>query len=68
MNGPWQKEMGARARQRRKELAMTQAELALLAGCNTVFISELEQGKPTLRLDKVLDVLEALGLRLEVAG
>ncbi len=53
-------------RQRRKTLGVTQIELAQLAGCGPVFIYDLESAKTTLRLDKLLDVLEVLGLELVV--
>jgi y4mF family transcriptional regulator len=53
-------------RRRRRELGLRQAELAELAGCSQRFVHTVEQGKPTLRLDKVLDVLEVLGLGLVV--
>jgi len=48
-------------RQRRTELGLRQADLAQLAGCSRRFVHTLEQGKSTLRLDKLLDVLEVLG-------
>jgi y4mF family transcriptional regulator len=51
-------------RTRRKALGITQIELARLAGCGPVFIYDLESAKPTLRLDKLLDVLDVLGLEL----
>ena len=51
-------------RQRRKELGVTQLELAALAGCGPVFIYDVESAKTTLRLDKLLDVLDVLGLEL----
>lgn len=51
-------------RRRRKELGVTQIELAALAGCGPVFIYDLESAKTTLRLDKLLDVLDVLGLEL----
>jgi len=51
-------------RQRRKALDVTQIELARLAGCGPVFVYDLESAKTTLRLDKLLDVLEVLGLEL----
>ena len=51
---------------RRKALGLTQPALAGLAGCSERFIRELESGKPTVRLDKVLAVLEVLGLDLQV--
>lgn len=53
-------------RARREELGLRQAEVADLAGCSQRFLHTVEHGKPSLRLDKVLDVLEALGLALEV--
>jgi y4mF family transcriptional regulator len=59
--------LGRLARARRKTLGVTQIELARLAGCGPVFIYALESGKPSLRLDKLLDVLAVLGLELVVA-
>lgn len=53
-------------RNRRKALGITQIELARLAGCGPVFIYDLESAKPTLRLDKLLDVLDVLGLEVVV--
>jgi len=35
-----------------------------LAGCSQRFVHEVERGKPTLRLNKLLDLLEVLGLGL----
>jgi len=49
-------------RTRRKELNLTQRELADLAGVSPRFIHELENGKATLRLDRLLAVADALGL------
>ncbi len=51
-------------RRRRLELGLRQYELAALAGVSTRFVHTLEQGKPTVRLDKVLAVLSQLGLDL----
>lgn len=51
-------------RRRRLELGLHQDELAALAGVSTRFVHTLEQGKPSLRLDKVLAVLSQLGLDL----
>lgn len=59
-------ELSKIVRERRKALKLTQKELADLAGCHFMFISDLEQGKNTLRLDKVEAVLHALGLRLRI--
>ena len=54
-------------RKRRKSLRLSQQELAELAGCSTRFIHALEHGKQTVRLDKLLDVLEVLGMELTAA-
>jgi HTH-type transcriptional regulator / antitoxin HipB len=51
-------------RRRRRELGLHQDELAALADVSTRFVHTLEQGKPTLRLDKLLAVLGQLGLDL----
>jgi HTH-type transcriptional regulator/antitoxin HipB len=55
---------GGDVRGRRLELGLRQDELAALAGVSARFVHTLEQGKPTLRLDKVLAVLAQLGLDL----
>lgn len=61
-------DLGARVRSRRRELGLKQAELAELAGCSTRFVHTVEAGKATVRLDKLLDVLDVLGLRLTIEG
>ena len=48
-------------KKKRKELGMTQPELANRAGVGLRFIRDLEQGKVSLRLDKVNQVLELFG-------
>jgi len=60
--------IGATVRARREELGLTQVELAELAGCSTRFVHTVEAAKPSLRLDKLADVLEVLGLDLVVVG
>ncbi len=54
-------------RERRRALGLTQEQVADLAGCSPRFIRELEGGKTTVRLDKVLDVAEVLGLEFTLA-
>ena len=56
--------MAQEVRRRRLELRLHQDELAALAGVSTRFVHTLEQGKPTVQLDKVLAVLRQLGLDL----
>ena len=46
---------------KRKSVKLTQPELAEKAGVGLRFIRELEQGKKTLRLDKVNQVLQLFG-------
>ena len=50
----------------RKAAGLTQAQLALRAGVGLRFVRELEQGKPTVRLDKVNQVLSLFGCELGV--
>ena len=52
----------------RHKLALTQPQLALAAGVGVRFIVELEAGKPTVRLETLLKVLNALGGTLAVDG
>ncbi len=59
-------ELGSHVRERRRKLGIRQEELADLAGVSPRFVHSLEHGKPTMRLDKVLAVLDVLGLELEV--
>jgi len=61
------KQLGAAVRAAREHAGLTQAQLARRAGAGLKFLYELESGKETLRADKVLDVLEVLGLQLVVA-
>lgn len=49
---------------KRKQFRLTQPELALKAGVGLRFVRDLEQGKTTLRMDKVNDVLRLFGERL----
>lgn len=51
-------------KRKRKELGITQAELAERAGVGLRFLRELEQGKPTLRLDKVNQLLDMFGFQM----
>lgn len=57
-------QLGQAVREQRKALKLTQPDLALAAGVGIRFIVELEAGKPTLQLQKVLDVLAAVGCDL----
>ena len=48
-------------KEKRKKLGLTQLELAERAGVGIRFIRELEQGKKTLQMDKVNQVLNLFG-------
>jgi len=57
-------DLAVAVRARRKDLGLTQVEVAELADVSARFVMELEQGKPTVRLDKLTAVLDAMGLSL----
>jgi len=61
-------EIGTAVRQARLAQGLRQDQLAAAAGVGLRFLVELERGKPTVRLDKVLAVLSALGCRLDVTA
>lgn len=50
--------------ERRRKLRLTQEQVADLAGCSVRFVGALEAAKPTVRLDKLVGVLDVLGLEL----
>lgn len=51
-------------KEKRKKVGLTQVELSKRAGVGIRFVRELEQGKNTLRMDKVNQVLFLFGHRL----
>jgi y4mF family transcriptional regulator len=59
--------LGQTVRAQRRALRLTQEALCLHAGVGLAFLYELEAGKPTVRLDKVLSVLRVLGLQVTLA-
>ena len=56
--------IGQIIREERKELGLRQDELAAASGVGLRFLVELERGKVTVQMGKVLDVLAALGCEL----
>lgn len=60
-------QLAAALRDRRRALRLTQQDVADLADVSVRFLHEVERGKPGVRLDKLLAVLRALGLHLELA-
>jgi len=59
-------QLGAVIRTRRKQLKITQKELAMTCGTGLRFIVDLEKGKPTCQIGKTLQVLQSLGLAIEI--
>ena len=51
-------------KQLRKEYGLTQNELAMKSGVGLNFVRNLEQGKPTLRMDKVNQLLDLFNYTL----
>ena len=61
-------QLGVALRAARKQLGLTQPQLALAAGVGVRFMVDLEAGKPTLRLENVLRVIDALGGQIQLSG
>jgi len=59
-------EIGLKVRESRKRQGLTQPSLAMVAGTGLRFIVDLEAGKPTCQVGKVLQVMTALGIKLSV--
>ena len=56
--------LSATLKKLRKEHGLTQDALAMKSGVGLNFVRQLEQGKPTLRMDKVNQVLAMFGYEL----
>jgi y4mF family transcriptional regulator len=61
-------QIGRLVKERRKALAITQQDLALASDTGLRFIIELEKGKPTCQIGKVLTVLHTLGIGMQLDG
>lgn len=59
-------DIGEVVKSTRKHLGVTQKELALTSGTGLRFIIELERGKATCQLGKVLTVLNTLGVQTKL--
>lgn len=55
-----------RIKSERKSQGLSQTDLSNLSGVSLNFLSQLEQGKSTVRMDKVLQVMVTLGLQLSI--
>lgn len=64
------KTLGALVRATRKQQGLRMDDLAGMAGVGHVFVRDLERGKPTIQLGRVLRVLAELGvvMSLDVPG
>ncbi|MDD5173477.1 MAG: helix-turn-helix transcriptional regulator [Candidatus Omnitrophica bacterium] len=58
--------MNIQIKKLRKKLHLTQVDFAKRAGVGLRFLRKLEEGKPTVRLDKVNQVLDFLGFHLVI--
>ena len=56
---------GKAIRKRRKELGYTQSEVCRISGLSVSFLSDLENGKKTIELEKALLVANLLGADIE---
>ena len=60
------KDLSKLIKQKRQSLGMTQVEASALWNVGVRFFSELENGKATLQVDKVLKVANLLGIKIFV--
>lgn len=58
-------DIGRIVRQKRKSDGLTLEEAAAVCGVSYAFLSALENGKETVRLNKILQVFSCLGIELE---
>lgn len=54
-------DISVHVKMKRKQNGLTQPEMAMKAGVGLRFVRDLEQGKETLKMDKVNDVLRLFG-------
>lgn len=60
------KELGEIIKKTRKSQGLTQPQLAMACGTGIRFIVDLESGKETCQIGKALNVIQMLGLSLEI--
>ena len=58
-------DLGRIIRQKRKDDGLTLEEAAAVCGVSYAFLSALENGKETVRLNKVLQVITCLSIELD---
>jgi HTH-type transcriptional regulator/antitoxin HipB len=62
------RDLAAAVRGRRKDLHLSQADLASQVGVSRAWINQVEAGKPSIEFGKVLRLLDALELQLELGN
>jgi y4mF family transcriptional regulator len=65
VSDPWA--LGRIVRETRRALGLTQPKLALSAGVGVRFLVDLEKGKPTAQIGKIMRVLAVLGIELQLS-
>lgn len=60
------KSIGQLIKSTRKTLRVTQKDLALTSGTGLRFLTDLENGKPTCQIGKILTVLHTLGITIDL--
>ncbi|KAF1706972.1 transcriptional regulator [Pseudoxanthomonas sacheonensis] len=59
-------DIGTAIRTARKQQGLRQDDLAAVVGSSHVFLRDVESGKPTVQLGRVLRILQELGISLEM--
>ena len=60
------KQIGKVVRSHRKKSGLTQKELSQLAGVGKTAVFDIEKGKPSIRFNTLLKVLDTLNIKLEL--
>lgn len=60
-------EVATAVRSRRRQLGVDQETVARLAGVSRKAVSEIERAKPTIRVDTLVKVLDAVGLEIRIS-
>ena len=60
------KKLGTYIKNTRKEQHLTQSDLAIAANVGVRFLVDLENGKETAQIGKVINVCRALGITIDV--
>lgn len=60
-------DLGRLIRDQRKRQGLRQTDLAAIIGASHVFVGDVEKGKPSVQLGRVLHLLDELGLELRLS-